>query len=353
MVNAVIPPDSLLLVTGVNGLVGSHAADQFLAAGYRVRGTVRDKSKDQWLTSLFASRYGPNRFELIELGDLAALGPGGVDAAALQGVAGIAHTVATADHTVAGEAEATIKSGVDSAIRFLEVAKAQESVKAFVLTSSEWALYMPPGAAGSKLTAESYNEAMVDMALNAQDLPAGFRGMVIYSAMKTRTEQACWEWVRREAPAFTFNTVLPGIVFGPSLSPKDQGLRSTANFIKQLWNGEDVDYIKQIPPQWYIDVRDNAKLHLGALILPGIDRERIFGFAGKYNWNTIMDIMRKLHPEKADFVEVGELGWDHSEVENVQRGEEILKLLGHKGWTTLEETVQANVRSFVDDVLPN
>lgn len=35
-----IAPGSLTLVTGVNGFIGSHIADQLLSLGYRVRGTV-------------------------------------------------------------------------------------------------------------------------------------------------------------------------------------------------------------------------------------------------------------------------------------------------------------------------
>jgi nucleoside-diphosphate-sugar epimerase len=37
--------DSVVLVTGVNGFLGSHIADQLLNAGFRVRGTVRSIPK--------------------------------------------------------------------------------------------------------------------------------------------------------------------------------------------------------------------------------------------------------------------------------------------------------------------
>ncbi|NBR62666.1 MAG: SDR family NAD(P)-dependent oxidoreductase, partial [Actinobacteria bacterium] len=35
----------LVLVTGISGYVGQHVAVELLKAGYRVRGTVRDKAK--------------------------------------------------------------------------------------------------------------------------------------------------------------------------------------------------------------------------------------------------------------------------------------------------------------------
>ena len=59
-----IPEGSLVLITGANGYIGSHAVDQFLAAGYKVRGTVRSESKGVWVKELFDKKYGPNRFEL-------------------------------------------------------------------------------------------------------------------------------------------------------------------------------------------------------------------------------------------------------------------------------------------------
>mmetsp|Transcript_6854 Transcript_6854/g.12145 ORF Transcript_6854/g.12145 Transcript_6854/m.12145 type:complete len:91 (-) Transcript_6854:1331-1603(-) len=35
----------LVLVTGVTGYIGSHVCKNYIEAGYKVRGTVRDKSK--------------------------------------------------------------------------------------------------------------------------------------------------------------------------------------------------------------------------------------------------------------------------------------------------------------------
>ena len=78
LTNPIIAPGSLILVTGVNGLIASHIADQLLAAGYRVRGTVRDLARSSWMTPLFESRHGPGHFELIQVANLAE--PGGMQA---------------------------------------------------------------------------------------------------------------------------------------------------------------------------------------------------------------------------------------------------------------------------------
>jgi NADP-dependent 3-hydroxy acid dehydrogenase YdfG len=67
-----IPYNSLIVVTGCTGFIGSHVADQILAAGYRVRGTTRDSRKNAWATEYFGSKYGEGRFELVEVRDLTA-----------------------------------------------------------------------------------------------------------------------------------------------------------------------------------------------------------------------------------------------------------------------------------------
>ena len=65
-----IPPRSLVLVTGANGFIGSHVSDQLLAAGYRVRGSVRSESKGLWLKALFDNKYGGDKFEIAIVPDM-------------------------------------------------------------------------------------------------------------------------------------------------------------------------------------------------------------------------------------------------------------------------------------------
>jgi nucleoside-diphosphate-sugar epimerase len=73
-----IPKGSWILVTGIGGYIASHIVDQLLAAGYKVKGTVRSTAKSQWLLDLF-SRYGNENLLLEEVPDLAS--PGAFNAA--------------------------------------------------------------------------------------------------------------------------------------------------------------------------------------------------------------------------------------------------------------------------------
>lgn len=72
--NPAVPKGSTVLVTGANGLLGSHIVDQFLEYGYKVRGTVRDTEKNAWLQALFDKKYGKGNFELFKVADLTAEG---------------------------------------------------------------------------------------------------------------------------------------------------------------------------------------------------------------------------------------------------------------------------------------
>jgi nucleoside-diphosphate-sugar epimerase len=74
MPTVVLKPGSLVVVTGVNGLIGSHIADQLLVRGYNVRGAVRDVEKSRWLSDFFGGRHKDAKFELVSVPDMSAEG---------------------------------------------------------------------------------------------------------------------------------------------------------------------------------------------------------------------------------------------------------------------------------------
>jgi nucleoside-diphosphate-sugar epimerase len=70
MSSTAIPKGSTVLITGVNGYIASHVADQVIAAGYRVRGTVRSDSKGELMTEVYEKRHGPGKFEFVVVPDM-------------------------------------------------------------------------------------------------------------------------------------------------------------------------------------------------------------------------------------------------------------------------------------------
>jgi nucleoside-diphosphate-sugar epimerase len=68
---AAIAKDSIVLVTGCNGFIGSHIVDQLLKAGYNVRGTTRDLKKVENLAKIWKEKYGSQNFEVLVVPEMA------------------------------------------------------------------------------------------------------------------------------------------------------------------------------------------------------------------------------------------------------------------------------------------
>ena len=58
------PPGSIILVTGVNGSIASHVADQLIQAGYIVRGTTSNIVKTAWMEDMVDAKYGRGKIEM-------------------------------------------------------------------------------------------------------------------------------------------------------------------------------------------------------------------------------------------------------------------------------------------------
>ncbi|KAH7133769.1 hypothetical protein EDB81DRAFT_658571 [Dactylonectria macrodidyma] len=338
-----IPKGSTVLVTGANGFLGSHTVDQFLHHGYRVRGTVRDPVRDAWLTTLFDGKYGKERFELVKVSDMAV--DGAFDEVA-KGVSAIAHTatVVIFDPNPHNVVPATISGAVNA----LKAAYAEPSVRRFVLTSSATAALFPsPDQPGEIVTEESWNENAVKQAW-AEPPYTPERSLAVYAASKTQAEQEVWKFHREnqhKRPDLAVNTILPNMIFGKSLDVKNQGYPSSAGYLAALWKGEVSIIHHLIAPQYFVDVQDCARLHVAGVILPDVRGERIFGFAGRFSWDAVLEILRKHEPEK-DFPDDFSGREDYTDIKPRTRAEEILRNLGQRGWTELEDTVLMNTEGL-------
>lgn len=98
-------------------------------------------------------------------------------------------------------------------------------------------------------------------------------------------------------------------------------------------------------------MRDAARLHVAALTDPKVQNQRIFAFADRYNWNEVLDIMRKVSPQHKFPENLAEPGQDLTTVVRKSEAEEILKRnFDVKGFIQLEEMITANVAHRVDRV---
>jgi hypothetical protein len=103
-------------------------------------------------------------------------------------------------------------------------------------------------------------------------------------------------------------------------------------------------FYTDIDIEYYIDVEDTGRLHVAAAIFDHVKEQRIFGFAGRFSWDAILDIFRKNFPDRT-FPENFSGGEDPNEIEPRDKAEQLLKDLGRPGWTSLEESILANVEA--------
>ncbi|GLA19226.1 hypothetical protein AnigIFM62618_006895 [Aspergillus niger] len=344
--NTAIPKGSWILVTGVNGYVASHTASQLLRQGYRVRGTVRNPSKSQWVEDLFHEKYGADHFELVRVEDITV--PGAFDdAVKATGVSGVAHVATILGHTP------DLITGVISTNRNLLVSAAREdTIKRFVYTSSSEAATFSsflehPAGPSMPIFVDTWNEEAIRRSQTTAMGPKG--GFDMHAASKTLGEQEIWKWAEENCPGFVINTVLPSVCFGASIDAKSQGHASSSgwpaaifrNQFDQVW-----PFLKHIIPTgaYCVDAEDVALLHVAGLTLPDVNNERIFAFGNPFTWNEVISIFRNAFPDRefpselpcADKRIRYDIGPD-------ARAQDLLRVMGKPGWSTLEDTLMANV----------
>jgi hypothetical protein len=83
---------------------------------------------------------------------------------------------------------------------------------------------------------------------------------------------------------------------------------------------------------------------VAALLDPSVNNERLYAFAGEFNWTDIINILKQLRPDNKNIPAPPENeGRDLSDVKN-QRAKEIMeKFFGVKGWVSLEESIKNGI----------
>ncbi|KAE8378519.1 hypothetical protein BDV26DRAFT_292186 [Aspergillus bertholletiae] len=340
-----IPRGSLVVVTGANGYIGSHVVDQLLQQGYNVRGTVRNTTRSSWMNDYFGAEYGTGRFFLAEVPDIS---QGGAFDEAVKGAAGIVH-VATPVMQF-HDPHIAIPIAVNGTVNALASAAAEPTVRRVVVTSSSSAATSPQPNKVFSIDEKTWNEASVEAAWAPPPYKGYQRRLDVYAASKTQAEQAAWKFMEDKTPHFVLNTILPSANMGAILSPKNQGYPSSARWIKAVWEGfpgKEGQEVKYNPPQYYVNVQDDARVHVAALIYPDVQNERLFAYAHPCSWNNILAILRRLYPQQTFIDDIPDLGEDKSKVAN-QRAENLLnRISGLPAWTSLEQSVQDATEAWV------
>lgn len=287
-----------------------------------VRGTVRDLNSDKaaWIQPYFDERYGEASFEITQAKDLSV--PNCLDEAAdgmydwescplhewlvcqieaysadvttFAGCSGVVHvaSVVTFDpdpNNVIPQSESFVENAFEAAMKV-------KSIQRFVFTSSSTAATQSKFNEVYDLTDQSWNDEAVTKAWASPPYTQD-RMMDVYAASKVQSEQKLWKLVKERKPHFVVNTVLPDFLAGLPVNMDKQGLVTSNGALKWMWDGQDG--WQMLYPQFMIDARDCALLHVAALVHPHLESERVFGYAHNKTWTDWIARLKRMYPEHA------------------------------------------------------
>ncbi|KAJ4004010.1 hypothetical protein NW766_011866 [Fusarium irregulare] len=286
-----IPPGSWVLVTGATGFVASHVTGQLLQRGYKVRGTVRDESKAQWLIDdHFKSYADSGSYELVTVSDISAAG---AFDEAVKGVSAVAHiaSILSFDPNPNNVVPQTV-AGVTS---ILKSASSEASVTRFAFTSSIAATVSLTPDQDGVIDRNSWNELAVKMAWSPPPYEAS-RAMLVYAASKVAAEQALWKYVADNKPRFVTNVVSPSGILGEPLH--DRHATAYGNWIYAIFT-EKVEMIDSFQSAFFVDVQDVALIHVAAILDPEVREARLQSWGHKAHYNDFLPILQELRPGRS------------------------------------------------------
>jgi nucleoside-diphosphate-sugar epimerase len=261
---------STILVTGGSGFIGSHSILQLLAAGHRVRATVRSLKREGEVRAMLKEGGAEpgDRLSFI--------------AADLQDDAGWAEAVAACDYVLhvaspfppnaPKHEDELIVPAREGALRVLRASR-DAGVKRVVLTSSFAAI-----GYGHEPQTAPFNEK------NWTNLKGD---TAAYVKSKTLAERAAWDFIATEGAGLELSVVNPVAVFGPVLGPD---FSPSVLLLQRLMDGG----VPACPRLYFgvVDVRDVADLHVRAMTHPAAKGERFLAVAG--DCMSILEIAKVL-----------------------------------------------------------
>jgi dihydroflavonol-4-reductase len=255
-----------VLVTGASGFIASHIISQLLAAGYRVRGTVRDPARTAKHSHLMALPGAVERLDLVPA-DL--LDPDAFDEAVV-GCDYVLHTASPFQLDVGDPQRDLVEPAVNGTLSVLRACQEAGSARRVVLTSSVAAIT-------DRADGHVYTEADWNTSSSLTRNP--------YYFSKTLAEQAAWGFVDRSS-GFDLVVINPFYVIGPLLGPEP----STSHaFLTGLTKGS-APAILDI--EWpFVDVRDVARAHILAMENPDAGGRYIVA-AGIRTMRQVVDLLK-------------------------------------------------------------
>ena len=260
-----------VLVTGGSGFIASHTILQLLAAGYKIRTTVRNLSREAEVRAMLRNA-GAEAGDQLSFVAAELMSDAGWPAA-VSGCEYVMHIASPFPSQVPKDENELIVPAREGALRVLHASR-DAGVKRVVLTSSFAAVGYGHPERQDVFTEKDWTN------------PAG-PDVMPYTKSKTLAERAAWDFINREGAGLELAVLNPVAVFGPVLAPD---YATSIMLIEKMLNGA----FPGVPriSLGVVDVRDVADLHLRAMTNPAAKGERFLAVAGDFMW--LMEIARAL-----------------------------------------------------------
>ncbi len=260
---------STVLVTGGSGFIASHAILQLLAAGHRVRTTVRSLKREGAVRAMLTAGGADAAGVTFIAADLES------DAGWREAVVGceyVLHVASPFPASAPKNEDDLIVPARDGTLRVLRASR-DAGVRRVVLTSS--------------FAAIGYGHEPRTAPFDETDWTVPGAGVAPYVKSKTVAERAAWDFMAEEGGDLELSVVNPVAVFGPVLGPD---YSTSILLLKRLLAGS----MPGCPRLYFgvVDVRDVADLHLRAMTNPAANGERFLAVAG--NSMSILEMARVL-----------------------------------------------------------
>ena len=258
-----------VLVSGGSGFLGGWSVVRALQAGYDVRTTIRDLSREHHVRSNIATQVDAGDQLEVVAADLTS-DDGWADAAT--GCDYVLHVASPFPLAQPKDPDELIVPARDGALRVIDAALAA-GAKRIVMTSSIAAVrHGASDHIGHVFTEEDWTDGD-----NTRLTP--------YTRSKTIAEQAAWARMREAGAEDRLATINPGAIIGPLLGDVES---PSLEAIERMLNG-----LPAMPRLGfnYVDVRDTADLHVLAMKHPDAGGRR---FIATTEWMWFSDIGRVL-----------------------------------------------------------
>lgn len=261
-----------ILLTGINGYVGRHAALQMLRAGYGVRGCVRRLSQAEEVRRALRPHLPAEALQRLCFVEVDLLADEAW-AAAMVGMTAVVHAAGPFVTEEPANPQDVIRPLVEGTLRVMRMARLS-GVRRMVFVSSTSAI-LDPTRPGPRTEADW------------ADTAAG----TAFARGKVMAERHAWDHASQEGLNLT--VLNPGLILGPPLGER---YGASVGVVRRLLRGRDP--MMPLLGLVLVDVRDVAKATLRAIERPEAVGKRYAVVSGPMTLHAITRLLKQTYPRR-------------------------------------------------------